>query len=173
HKTDPTTPNQKIEELITIHARPASFGKQLKGTVKEYGQAVRASPFKACGELRNSADITGKIVIMTRGGCKFLEKARRIQSLGAKGGIVVDNTTRPYNQHYYMSMALGEADNVNIPMVFVFLEDAKPLLQALDENPEMGVILSDYNELRPKFISPATGDDPAIQGSPNAPGSSP
>jgi len=45
-------------------------------------------PFRACEALMNSADLVDKIVIVERGDCMFVDKARHLQAAGAVGGIV-------------------------------------------------------------------------------------
>lgn len=35
---------------------------------------MKASPIKACGKLENGEEVKGKIVILERGECMFIEK---------------------------------------------------------------------------------------------------
>ena len=46
-------------------------------------------PFKGCDTLKNPDEIHGKIAILERGGCMFIDKARLLQAAGAVGGIVI------------------------------------------------------------------------------------
>ena len=48
-----------------------------------------AQPYRACTSLVNVDSIRDKIVIMERGDCMFIDKARIIQQQGALGGIVI------------------------------------------------------------------------------------
>merc|ERR1719431_2256540 len=79
----------------------------------------------------------GRIVVVERGDCMFVEKARVLQSLGAVGGIVLDSTegtaaaTSPL-----FAMSGDGVDDITIPMVFLFMEEARQLLQVLKEEPE-------------------------------------
>lgn len=147
HKTDPKAPNEKIETITTIQAGPAQFGMDLKGKAEITGQVIRASPLRACGQLDNTAEITGKIVIMERGDCMFIEKARRVESLGAVGGIVLDNTPGTSATNSPMFAMSGDGtDDIKIPMVFLFSGDAQSLLQAMEEDPGLEIVLSDYSE---------------------------
>ncbi|CAL4108106.1 unnamed protein product, partial [Meganyctiphanes norvegica] len=163
HKTDPMATYDTFETITTIQARPALFGMVFDGNMEVEGKVIAASPLRACGEVHNSDEVTGKIVLVERGECEFIEKARRLQQLGAKGGIVVDNKPGAYNPNYYMAMGADETDDVSIPMVFLYSGNAQILLQAMEEDPGLEVVLSDYRETNrcrlPKFSPPANRDD--------------
>ncbi|RFU34045.1 hypothetical protein B7463_g2316, partial [Scytalidium lignicola] len=65
--------------------------------------------------IQESAEIAGKIVLLSRGGCGFLEKVKWAQRRGALALIVGDDTTGgPLIQMY----ARGDTSNVSIPAVF-------------------------------------------------------
>ena len=75
-----------------LQAGPAQFGKDLK-TNSVSAKLVMANHVRACGgSLQNGDSMWGKIVVVERGDCMFVEKARVVQSLGAVGGIVLDTT---------------------------------------------------------------------------------
>ncbi|KAI1434832.1 hypothetical protein GGR50DRAFT_660358 [Xylaria sp. CBS 124048] len=65
--------------------------------------------------IQEGAEITGKIVLLSRGGCGFLEKVKWAQRRGAIGLIVGDNQRGgPLIQMY----AHGDTSNVSIPSIF-------------------------------------------------------
>ncbi|KAI2639420.1 hypothetical protein GGS21DRAFT_431087 [Xylaria nigripes] len=65
--------------------------------------------------IQEGAEITGKIVLLSRGGCGFLEKVKWAQRRGATGLIVGDNQRGgPLIQMY----AHGDTSNVSIPSIF-------------------------------------------------------
>lgn len=65
--------------------------------------------------MQETAEITGKIVLLSRGGCGFLEKVKWAQRRGAKALIVGDNRKGgPLIQMF----ARGDTSNVSIPSVF-------------------------------------------------------
>ncbi|EFQ29583.1 hypothetical protein CGRA01v4_14861 [Colletotrichum graminicola] len=65
--------------------------------------------------IQEAAEIAGKIVLLSRGGCGFLEKAKWAQRRGAIALIVGDNTKGgPLIQMF----ARGDTSNVSIPSVF-------------------------------------------------------
>lgn len=129
----------------TIQAGPAQFGLDLKGDVQVRGTVVKAVPLRACEQPHNKAEIKDKIVIIERGDCMFIEKARRLEALGAVGGIVLDNTPGTSAKSSPMFAMSGDGtDDVSIPLVFLFSADAEVLLNAVDKNPDLEAVLSDF-----------------------------
>ena len=86
-------------------------------------------------------------MLVQRGDCMFVEKARVLQGLGAVGGIVMDNTegtaaaTSPL-----FAMSGDGVDDVQIPMVFLFMEEAKLLMKILAGEKELRVTLEEKPE---------------------------
>jgi len=82
--------------------------------------------------------------VVERGDCMFVEKARVLQSLGAVGGIVLDSTegtaaaTSPL-----FAMSGDGVDDISIPMVFLFMEEARHLLEVLKHEPDLEVTLEE------------------------------
>jgi len=131
-----------------LQAGPAQFGKDLKDGLSVTGKVVMANHVRACGgSLQNGGSMWGKIVIVERGDCMFVEKARVLQSLGAIGGIVMDNTdgtaatTSPL-----FAMSGDGVDDIKIPMVFLFMEESKKLMMILQEGNELEVTLEEKPE---------------------------
>ena len=94
----------------------------------------------------------GKIVVVERGDCMFVEKARVLQGLGAVGGIVMDNTegtaaaTSPL-----FAMSGDGVDDIKIPMVFLFMEEAKLLMQIMAEDQDLKVTLEEIPDKEGKL----------------------
>jgi hypothetical protein len=65
--------------------------------------------------LQESAEIQGKVVLLSRGGCGFLEKVKWAQRRGAVAVIVGDNIPGGTLVTMY---AKGETTNVTIPSIF-------------------------------------------------------
>ncbi|EFQ97478.1 PA domain-containing protein [Nannizzia gypsea CBS 118893] len=65
--------------------------------------------------LQESAEISGKIVLLSRGGCGFLEKTKWVQRRGGIALIVGDNESGGGLVTMY---AHGDTSNVTIPAVF-------------------------------------------------------
>jgi len=128
-----------------FQAGPAQFGTDLTGGVKVTGKVVLAQHFRACGgSLQNGESMIGRVVVVERGDCMFVEKARVLQSLGAVGGIVLDSTegtaaaTSPL-----FAMSGDGVDDIKIPMVFLFMEEATKLLEVMQKEPKLEVTLEE------------------------------
>ncbi|KAI9849308.1 MAG: hypothetical protein M1837_004768 [Sclerophora amabilis] len=65
--------------------------------------------------LQESAEISGKIALLSRGGCGFLEKAKWVQRRGGKALIVGDDTRGGVLFTMYAS---GDTSNITIPSLF-------------------------------------------------------
>ncbi|ODM18999.1 hypothetical protein SI65_05616 [Aspergillus cristatus] len=65
--------------------------------------------------LQESAEIAGKVVLLSRGGCGFLEKVKWAQRRGGVGVIVGDDTRGGSLVTMY---ARGDTSNVTIPALF-------------------------------------------------------
>lgn len=65
--------------------------------------------------IQETAEITGKIVLLSRGGCGFLEKVKWAQRRGAIALIVGDNQK---GGPLIQMSARGNVDNITIPSVF-------------------------------------------------------
>ena len=50
---------------------------------------VVADPIRCCSSLSNSDAIFGKIVVVERGSCMFIDKARVLEASGALAAIVI------------------------------------------------------------------------------------
>lgn len=87
--------------------------------------------------LQESADIAGKIVMLSRGGCGFLEKVKWTQRRGGIALIVGDNER---NAQLTIMYAKGDISNVTIPAIFTSYTSAH-LLSSLVP-PELGIASS-------------------------------
>ena len=65
--------------------------------------------------IQESAEIAGKVVLLSRGGCGFLEKVKWVQRRGGTALIVGDNVRGGLLVTMY---ARGDTSNVTIPAVF-------------------------------------------------------
>lgn len=134
-----------VERVVTIRAGPSHFGPELKNDQTVKAPVIFAQPFRVCSELTNGEKVKGRIVIMERGDCMFVEKARKIQKAGALGGIVLDNTPGSSAATSPMFAMSGDGnDDIKIPVVFLFAQDANKLLLALTYNPMTEVTIGEY-----------------------------
>ncbi|KAK3298196.1 uncharacterized protein B0H64DRAFT_384407 [Chaetomium fimeti] len=89
----------------------------LQQTRSPYGKepTTSGSSHADIQSMQETAEITGKVALLSRGGCGFLEKVKWAQRRGAIALIVGDNQKGgPLIQMF----ARGDVDNVTIPSVF-------------------------------------------------------
>ncbi|KAG8189980.1 hypothetical protein JTE90_001439 [Oedothorax gibbosus] len=79
---------RKTQKLL--QACPAKFGRDLRGQPPIEAKIRIAQPIRACSEIENAAELSGKIAVVKRGNCMFIEKARHLQNTGATAAIVID-----------------------------------------------------------------------------------
>ncbi|KAL9004389.1 MAG: hypothetical protein Q9188_002806 [Gyalolechia gomerana] len=105
--------------------------------------------------LQESAEISGKLVMLSRGGCGFLEKVKWVQRRGGAGLIVGDNTRGGALVTMY---AKGDTSNVTIPALFTSRTTAHLLSSLIPpELPNNNQGLSE--ELSPETLSGKPIDD--------------
>jgi len=120
---------------LGLQAGPAQFGPELLGGHTVTGSLVAADPLRACSAAQQDGSrLAGAVVLVQRGDCMFVEKARVLQQLGAKAGIVMDNTegTAAVSSPLF-AMSGDGVDDVRIPMVFLFTAEAARLTKQLEE----------------------------------------
>lgn len=131
-------PNGGMEILM---AGPSHFSKELTGSESIQRPAVFAEPFRLCSKLKTPVDqVDGRILIVERGDCTFVDKARKAQEAGAAAVIVTDNVPgTAANDQPMFAMSGDGTDDVGIPVVFLFTEEAKVMKAAIEKNPELEV----------------------------------
>lgn len=90
--------------------------------------------------IQETAEITGKIVLLSRGGCGFLEKVKWAQRRGAIALIVGDNQK---GGPLIQMSARGNVDNVTIPAVFTSRTTAHLLSSLMQPGSFLQDILDD------------------------------
>lgn len=140
------------QELHILEAGPSHFGMELINDMSIEQRAVFAKPSKMCSALKNVDEIRGKIVIMERGDCTFVDKARRAQSAGAVAAIVFDNTPNTsINNQQMFAMSGDGRDDVQIPVVFLFTKEAEQLIAAVKKQPSLELTLMSVTGLKEKL----------------------
>lgn len=130
---------------MVLQAGPSHFGLNLRGSAKVTAPTVVISPIRGCSDPPSKDKITGKIAIMERGDCMFVDKTRRVQNNGAVGAIIIDNTPGSTVENSPLfSMSGDGTDDVRIPTVFLFSQDAAKLLLTLSKDPALEVTLSEW-----------------------------
>lgn len=129
-------------ESRALKAGPSHFGPELTGDMTVVQRVVFANPSKVCTTLKNPQELRGRIAIVERGDCTFVDKARRVQVAGAVAAIVYDNTPNTSIDNQQMFAMSGDGrDDVKIPVVFLFTKEAEVLRAAIKANAELEVTL--------------------------------
>ena len=85
------------------------------------------TPFDACGTVSNPEQVQGKIAVVLRGDCTFVEKAQKAQDAGAVGVVVVNNVAGDINMG-------GESTTITIPVIAVSNTVGNPIVTNLQNN---------------------------------------
>ena len=93
-------------------SKPLEPGQPAQHQVAQVGQPPTHADIQS---LQESAEISGKIVLLSRGGCGFLEKVKWVQRRGGSALIVGDHTRGGALVTMY---ARGDTSNVTIPSLF-------------------------------------------------------
>lgn len=105
----------------------ASFTPALAGMQPIRSRVVMVEPALACEPVQNAAQLAGRIALVDRGICFFIDKVKALQAAGAIGVIVVNHVDGPP-----VGMAgIGDASMLTIPAVMIGRdvgERLKPLL---------------------------------------------
>ncbi|OQR70911.1 ER degradation-enhancing alpha-mannosidase 3-like [Tropilaelaps mercedesae] len=156
------------DKLEVIPAGPAQFGPDLSDRNNQVsGEVVWAAPPKVCQGVANCEAMAGRIALLERGDCMFIEKARSVERCGAIGAIVLDTTPDTSARGTSMFAMSGDSGNQDprIPTVFLFSLDAKPLLEAVKLQSKLQVTLGDAVPAGP--MVPASADS-TVSASPEA-----
>ncbi|XP_038108223.1 ER degradation-enhancing alpha-mannosidase-like protein 3 [Culex quinquefasciatus] len=151
-----TIPKTQLQEVSfqgsdgeprALKAGPSHFGPELTGDMTVVQRVVYANPSKVCTTLKNVQELRGRIAVVERGDCTFVDKARRVQVAGAVAAIVYDNTPNTSIDNQQMFAMSGDGrDDVKIPVVFLFTKEAEVLRAAIRANSELEVTLRSSKE---------------------------
>ena len=96
----------------SLVSKPSEPGQPAR---HEKAQTGHSSGHADIQSLQESAEIAGKVVLLSRGGCGFLEKVKWVQRRGGTALIVGDNTQGGPLVTMY---ARGDTSNITIPSLF-------------------------------------------------------
>ncbi len=129
------------------HPLPASGGMKKSGVKKTAHADIQS--------LQESAEIAGKVVLLSRGGCGFLEKVKWVQRRGGVALIVGDDIRGGPLVTMY---ARGDTSNVTIPSLFTSHTTAH-LLSSLIPSGSMAENISP-EDARRLDLATGTSDSP-------------
>ena len=142
------------------HPLPASGGLKTNGEKKPTHADIQS--------LQESAEIAGKIVLLSRGGCGFLEKVKWVQRRGGVALIVGDDIRGGPLVTMY---ARGDTSNVTIPSLFTshttahLLSSLIPSGSSIDglspeEAERLGLALGQNTDTKSNKENDASADQP-------------
>ncbi|KEQ60066.1 uncharacterized protein M437DRAFT_55004 [Aureobasidium melanogenum CBS 110374] len=118
----------KSFEAILQDDKSNSLGKQSQSSNK-----AKKPSHADIQSLQETAEIAGKVVLLSRGGCGFLEKAKWVQRRGGVALIVGDDMRGGPLVTMY---ARGDTSNVTIPSIFTSHTTAHLLSKLLPKSAE-------------------------------------
>ncbi len=121
-----------------IHAVKAAFGPTLTSFSGELALTNdgSANPLQACNALTNGAQVSGKIAVIMRGDCFFVDKVMNAQNAGAIGVLMINNVSGT-------PIIMGGTNaSINIPSVMISNSDAQDILTALNGGTTVQVTIS-------------------------------
>lgn len=92
-------------------------------------EIVPVTPFTACEPLRGQ-DLTGKVALVLRGDCNFVQKVWHAQRAHAAAVVVMDDELRHEPPYHIIMMKDDMASSVRIPSVFISYASGEWLLAA-------------------------------------------
>ncbi len=109
-------------------------------------------PFSGCSQLFSSHQLHSRIGIVRRGDCMFIDKARQLELSQAIGGIVIDhNTSLKSSNGAIFSMTGDGFNNIHIPLVLMFKDEAFHLLHLLSKYPNLIVYIGEEKFFKETF----------------------
>jgi len=138
----PTTPHPEPSRELILRGTGSAFGTSLSevGEAGVKGAVVVAEPRDGAADFVNAANLQGKVVLMWRGGCSFVDKVRRAQAAGAACACVVQTAGQKWP--FTMSDTAGAGTDLLLPSLMINAEDGARLVAELEsagEEPCWGV----------------------------------
>ncbi|KAK2837864.1 hypothetical protein Q5P01_015076 [Channa striata] len=111
-------------------AAPAKdFGGQFTSSYDEIF-LVPADPADGCSDLTNSEIFQGQVILVERGGCSFVQKARHVEEAGGKAVLIADNAVD--NDSQFLDMVNdGSTARPSIPALFLLGRDGMMIRRSL------------------------------------------
>lgn len=109
-----------------LHHSLSEPGVSDAGSTQKYGDHVQSKQYTHADiqSLQETAEIQGNVVLLSRGGCGFLEKVKWAQRRGAIAVIVGDDTR---GGNLVTMYARGDTSNITIPALFTSYTTARLL----------------------------------------------
>ncbi|XP_041643734.1 protease-associated domain-containing protein 1-like [Cheilinus undulatus] len=91
---------------------------------------VPSDPADGCSDLEDKDIIQGQVILVERGGCSFVQKARNVEEAGGKAVLIADNAVD--NDSNYLDMVTdGSTTKPSIPALFLLGRDGMMIRRTL------------------------------------------
>ncbi|XP_068995038.1 protease-associated domain-containing protein 1-like [Embiotoca jacksoni] len=91
---------------------------------------VPADPADGCSDIKDREIIQGQVILVERGGCSFVQKARHVEEAGGKAVLIADNAED--NDSQYLDMVTdGSTTKPSIPALFLLGRDGMMIRRSL------------------------------------------
>lgn len=108
-------------------AAEGGFSKRLIDTGPVSGTLVQSQPANGCTAFANASAVAGKVALVDRGVCSFVQKFQNAQAAGALAVVIVDDQDDPLP----FAMGGGDPGSVPIPGVMIRLADGQTIKQVM------------------------------------------
>jgi subtilisin family serine protease len=122
------------ESVGLLEAIEGAFTVPLTTTGPIEAELAPTDPADACGALIAPSSLSGKIALIDRGTCYFVDKVKRVQDAGALAVIMVNNVSGPP-----IAMGGNPEYTVSIPGVMISQVDGAKLKAALPSQPRVRI----------------------------------
>lgn len=132
-------PNEGVLSSTLANFGNPPYGSYIIGRVHKYPSKLKAGcsaldPVKFEDETNTYSH---PILLLDRGNCSFVVKARHAQSIGAQALIIIDNTNEDVSK--IVMIDDGTAGNIYIPTMMISKSDGERLKDFIDSNPRKHV----------------------------------
>ncbi|MBK7581937.1 MAG: S8 family serine peptidase [Myxococcales bacterium] len=108
-------------------AAEGGFSTRLVDSGPVSGELVASQPSNGCSKFSNAAAVAGKMVLIDRGTCSFINKFTNALAAGAKAVVIVDDT----DDALPFAMGGGDPGSIAIPGVMIRLVDGQVVKQLM------------------------------------------
>ena len=107
--------------------------------IMEDTNSVGNDSYDGCDAATNPGEINGKIAVVRRGSCDYVQKVLNAQNAGALGVVVVNNVPGEIGTDIYGMAGYGDS-GINISSIIISKEDGDPIISALETGTLQGSI---------------------------------
>lgn len=102
---------------------------------------VPADPADGCSDMKNRDILQGQVILVERGGCSFVQKARHVEEAGGKAVLIADNAED--NDSQYLDMVTdGSTSKPSIPALFLLGRDGMMIRRSLQRQALSWAVIS-------------------------------